>query len=415
MNSNAKSKPVLACFFFLIIVLTPVVLYAKCEQVTYPLSTKQQFIIDAKSCKVLLKSVNWFGAESQAYIPGGLDQQPLQNIVNLIKKGGFNSVRLPWSNEMVSKNPVVIIRLLKANPQLQGKTALAVFDAVINAIGQAGLMVILDNHRSRADWCCDKEHGDGLWFSKEYPAELFFKHWQQMTARYKDKPFVVASELRNEIRPDSIIGLEPDWGSKNPRTDWHMAATKAGNLIHRINPNVLIVVGGLRWQENLEEVKKMPVKLDQPGKLVYAAHDYVWYHSPEELSDFELFKKSADRRWDFVLEPEKTYTAPVYLSEWGGCTQVNADDSRCPENRYKFVEMFTKYLCSVDENAPVSWAYWALNGNQLMGYSRTEGAVETYGLLKPDWQTWASPQLINQLTGDGCKILKSNGSKNKIN
>jgi endoglucanase len=125
--------------------------------------------VDRAGHRVKLASVNWYGAESPEFVVGGLDRQPLSRIASLIERGGFNSVRLPWSNQLVEQNPVVPSEYLAANPRLQGKRALDVLDAVVRELGRHGLMVVLDNHRSRADWCCDEEHGDGLWYTREYP------------------------------------------------------------------------------------------------------------------------------------------------------------------------------------------------------------------------------------------------------
>ncbi|QSX35290.1 cellulase family glycosylhydrolase [Shewanella avicenniae] len=382
----------------------PLLSFANCDTVAYPLHTDQQFIRDSQGCKVVLKSVNWFGGESAALTPGGLDKQPLADLISLIKQAGFNSVRLPWANEMVAKNPLIETRLLKANPKLQGKSALMVFDNIIDALGNAGLMVILDNHRSRGDWCCDDIHGDGLWYSKDYSPESYFEHWQLMAKRYRDRKFVIAAELRNEVRPDKQLDLEPTWGDGNPKTDWKAAATKVANLIHQQNPALLIMIGGLRWQTDLADIKASPVKLNAANKLVYVAHDYVWNHPAKDLTDPAAFAENAYQLWGFILEPNQPYTAPLYLSEWGGCTQTGKDGQRCPEDRYQFVEAFANYICSLPADATASWAYWPLNGEQMMGYSRTEGDVETYGLLKPDWKTWASPKLMKQLASPSCGV-----------
>ena len=42
--------------------------------------------------------------------------------------------------------------------------------------------------------------GDGLWYSDKYPAEMFFRHWTIMAARYAGNPMVIAADLRNEVR-----------------------------------------------------------------------------------------------------------------------------------------------------------------------------------------------------------------------
>ena len=95
-----------------------------------PLQTDGRWIVDRRGERVKLASVNWFGAESAEFVVGGLDKQPLPEIARLIRRGGFNSVRLPWSNQLVEENPVVADQYLAANPRLQGKRALEVLDDV---------------------------------------------------------------------------------------------------------------------------------------------------------------------------------------------------------------------------------------------------------------------------------------------
>src|SRR5262245_61495919 len=72
-----------------------------------PLSTKGRYIVDAAGNRFKLKSVNWYGASDTRQVVGGLDKQPIANIVGLIQEWGFNSVRLPFSNIMLhDTNPV---------------------------------------------------------------------------------------------------------------------------------------------------------------------------------------------------------------------------------------------------------------------------------------------------------------------
>jgi len=361
----------------------------------YPLSTRGPDIVDAKGAKVRLVSVNWFGAESGEFVVGGLDRQPLEKIVRTIKAGGFNSVRLPWSNELVERNPVVEDRFLAANPKLKGKTALQVFDAVVDALGREGLMVVLDNHRSRGDWCCDEAHGDGLWWTPAYPESAWLADWKTMTARYANRPFVVAAELRNEIRPDPSLGLKPVWGGGDPRTDWRAASMRGAEAVLAVNPKLLIIVGGIDYQNHLTGVRDQPVTLSVPGKLVYAAHDYAWNRKPEELSDPAAFARRSHERWGFVRDPGQPWTAPVYMSEWGGCTQPGPDGQPCKSDRITFVQALAGYA----RDTGIDFAWWPLNGTQSGGYNRTAGAVEPYGLLDPTWGKWADPKVVEALTG----------------
>lgn len=53
---------------------------------------------------------------------------------------------------------------------------------------------------SSAGWCCSIDDGEGLWYTPEYPAEIFFDHWEMLAQRYEDNPRVIGADLRNEIR-----------------------------------------------------------------------------------------------------------------------------------------------------------------------------------------------------------------------
>ncbi|HWU49107.1 MAG TPA: glycoside hydrolase family 5 protein [Asticcacaulis sp.] len=376
--------------------LTLFAAFPAAAQVAFPLHTGLNadglaVILDAKDRRVRLRAVNWFGAESAALVPGGLDRQPLGHIAALIKSGGFNAVRLPWCNEMVERNPVVDPGLVAANPALKGLHALAVYDAVVRGLTDQGLMVILDNHRSRGDWCCDAAHGDGLWYTPLYPESAWLADWKTMAGRYRDNPRVIAAELRNEIRPDASMGTTPTWGTGDAATDWRLAAQRGAEAVLTVSPDLLIVVGTPAYQTDLSPVRDHPLKLSLPNRLVYAAHDYAWDRSPDELADPLAFEIGAWQRWGFVREGGHPYTAPVFISEWGGCVQ-----GPCAPDRAAFVTAFAQYARS----SRIDWAYWPLNGVQMAGYNRKAGALEGYGLLKPDGSDWANPALVKQMTGD---------------
>jgi endoglucanase len=102
-----------------------------------PLRTSGHQIVDAAGHTVRLTSVNWFGFDQKEFVAGGLDHAPLATIIRQIEAIGVNSVRLPWANETIERNPAIAEYAVKANPQLRGKRALEVMDAVIAEIGRA--------------------------------------------------------------------------------------------------------------------------------------------------------------------------------------------------------------------------------------------------------------------------------------
>src|SRR5260370_19994419 len=155
---------------------------------------------DENTRHVKLKGVNWYGAEEQDHGVAGLEIADLNQIAGKIKALGFNSVRLPWSNELYETNPPVSDIVVAANPQLKGLHAMEVFDSVVNALANQGLLIILDNHVSTADWCCSNTDGNQLWYNSQYPQTAWLADWQGIAGRYRAQPTVGAVDLRHEHR-----------------------------------------------------------------------------------------------------------------------------------------------------------------------------------------------------------------------
>jgi endoglucanase len=358
-----------------------------------PLHTDGRYILDGQGSRVKLASVNWYGAEELDYVVAGLEIEDLQAIAQRIKSMGFNSVRLPWSNELYARNPMVNNRAVAANPALMGKYALDVFDAVVDALAQEGLLVILDNHMSRADWCCSSTDGNGLWYTTEYPEATWIAHWQGMVERYLSQPAVVGADLRNEPRCVVPAGCAV-WGGGNPALDWHAAAERGGNAVLDVNPDLLIIVEGIQYAANLTGARTRPVRLSVENRLVYSAHDYAWFH---RLPSRDQLRVDLDRSWGYLLEPDQLYTAPVWVGEFGTCHDRDAA-RRCIRGDAPFSQglWFSSFHAYLDEK-DIDWAYWAVNGTQARGTGRTFGAEETYGIFNTAWSAPALPELLEML------------------
>jgi endoglucanase len=372
-----------------------------------PLQTQSRWIVDANGHRFKLAGVSWYGAESPDLVPEGLDHNDARAIAHWVKTLGFNSVRIPWSLALVEHNPVIPSALLVANPSLQGKTGLEVLDAVIDALAREGLVVILDNHRSRADWCCDTAHGDGLWHTADYPEATWISDWQAMVRRYASQPAVVGVDLRNEIRPelpDDAGGCpdcgaadsgcacwQPSWGDNNPITDWPAAAERAANEIQQINSNLLIIVEGDFWATWFGASYR-PVHLAVANHLVYSPHNYASSNGgAASFADYAAFKAAMDSSWGYIVTAGQPYTAPLWVGEFGAnhaiaSIQAGALDA-APDPNTAWWAWIRQYLADSD----LDWAVWALNGTQGSGYGRTFGAVETYGVLNAGWDG-AAPQ-----------------------
>jgi endoglucanase len=342
-----------------------------------PLHTSGYQILDTKNRVVRLTSVNWYGFDQKELVPGGLDHAPLAEIIEKIHALGVNSVRLPWANETIEKNPVVPDYALKANPQFRGRHAMDVMDAVITALAKARIMVILDNHVSRADWCCKDEDGNGLWYNDEYPEEKWLADWRAIVLRYKNQPWVVGADLRNELRSGAA------WGGNDRKLDWHAAAERGGNTVLDANPKLLVMVEGPQYSTDFTAFAALPLTLNVANRLVYSPHAYA--SSSHTFSSYEELKQAYDARAGFLLQNKPE--VPLWVGEFGTCQTLD-----CGSNSQWFV-WFVQYL----KEKNLSWGYWPLNGTQSSGYSRTYDTLETYGLLSADYQRIGAAKIAELL------------------
>lgn len=350
----------------------------KARTIDPPLHTEGTRIVDATGHAVRMTSVNWYGFDEKEYVAGGLDHAPLEEIVERIREIGVNSVRLPWANETLERNPLPPAYAVAANPALKGKHAMEVMDAVIAALARAHLMVILDNHVSRADWCCSETDGNGLWYNTEYPQTKWLADWGKMTRRYRDQPWVVGADLRNELRSGAA------WGGTDAKLDWHAAAERGGAAVLAANPRLLVMVEGPHYSTDFTGVDKLPVRLPVEHRLVYSPHAYS--DAGHRFGSYEEMKQAYGARADFLLETG----VPVWVGEFGTCQTLT-----CGAN----AEWFRWFVRLLEEDPRLSWSYWPLNGTQSSGAGRKYNAVETYGLLTRDYRGIAAPEIVEMLRG----------------
>ncbi len=338
-----------------------------------PLHTEGQRIVDAAGHAVRLASVNWYGFDEKEYVAGGLDHAQLARIVEQIRQIGVNSVRLPWANETLESNPVVPDYAVAANPQFKGKRAMDVMDAVIEALAQAHIMVILDNHVSRADWCCTQTDGNGLWYNEQYPEEKWLADWSEISHRYRKNPWVVGADLRNELRNGAT------WGGANPKLDWHAAGERGGKAALSGNSNLLVMVEGPNYSTDFTGFDKLPVKLPVEHRLVYSPHAYN--------NSYGEHNERYEARAGFLVHMEPG--VPLWFGETGTCQKLD-----CGGNSEWF-KLFVREV--LGRNSELGWSYWPLNGTQSSGVTRKYDAPETYGLLSPDYNSLAAPEIVEML------------------
>lgn len=174
-----------------------------------PLRAAGRYVVDSKDKRFKLASINWYGGSDELFIPGGLDVQHRSAIANTIRRMGFNSVRLPYSDEMVVSNPKIERHLLAANTDLIGLRALDIFAAVVNSLTEAGVAVIVNNHITTAKWCCGPDLCNGLWHNEfvlgsacrvKQTEQDWIRNWETIMKPHIKNDLVIGADLRNEVR-----------------------------------------------------------------------------------------------------------------------------------------------------------------------------------------------------------------------
>jgi len=109
----------------------------------------------------IITGVNWYGFETTAYVAHGMYTKDYTFILNEVKQFGYNTVRLPFSNQMWESDPIPSTHYTSACPTCSGKHGRDVMALILNYAGSIGLHVILDNHRSEAG---SSNQANGLWY-----------------------------------------------------------------------------------------------------------------------------------------------------------------------------------------------------------------------------------------------------------
>ncbi|MCJ1476152.1 hypothetical protein MMC13_004817 [Lambiella insularis] len=336
-----------------------------------PLYTSGRDILDADNVRFKLASVNWYGASDELFVPGGLDVRHRSEIALVIRRLGFNSIRFPYSDEMVISNPIIPSSLLAANKDLVGLHALDVFEACVNALTDVGLAVIVNDHITHAGWFDGLSLCDATWSNDHLGSlcrirqteESWIQNWVTIMSRFIDNPRVIGADLRNEVH-----GF---WGTMR-WSSWAPAAERAGNRLLALQSNWLMVVEGTSSANDLSGARDRPVELKIPHRVVYSAHVYSWSGwgsmSPFATRPYPEFADEMKKNWGYLLDED---IAPVWVAEFGAPNHPGKGDKHYWDNLMKYLR-----------DADADFGYWAINPRKP---HRNEH--ESYSLVRDDWKT----------------------------
>lgn len=324
--------------------------------------TQGAAIVDSMGRTVRLTGLSWFGFETANYAPHGLWSRSMASVLDQIRTLGYNTIRVPWCNQMLDASSAPNSIDLAQNADLRGLTALQILDQLIAGARARGLKVILDRHRP------DSGSQSELWYTGAYDEARWIRDWVMLATRYRDDPTVIGFDLHNEPHGAAT------WGDGNMATDWRLAAERAGNAVLAVNPDLLIIVEGIErhagtsywWGGNLRGVRAAPVRLSVPGRVVYSPHDYpasvyaqTWFSAADYPANLPRVWGDA---WGYIAAEN---IAPVWIGEFGTRLATTSD------------RQWLTGLVSYIRTNNLSFAFWCLNPN----------SGDTGGILQDDWRT----------------------------
>jgi endoglucanase len=260
------------------------------------LSTKGSQIVDRNGRSVRLACIGWNQVNEAI---------PLERQTALMAAHGFNCIRFSWVNATMQKD-------------------LHTIDRVVAAASNAGLRLILDNHTNepghgeRDSW--GSQQKNGLWYDQGGASDgtdgggntgtttdgKFLADWQAVARRFAGSATVIAYDLRNEPLDYPHMSV---WGDGSDR-DIRAMYIRVGNAIQAIDAGKLIVVEPPQWQN----IRKYPVELNVPNKLVYSPHEYPEEISGQKISAGPALIRRMNEMWGWLVTEN---LAPIFVGEMG--------------------------------------------------------------------------------------------------
>ncbi|MEU6723219.1 cellulase family glycosylhydrolase [Nonomuraea wenchangensis] len=358
------------------------------------LRTSGNKIVDSTGATVRLTGINWFGMETDNKTFHGLwSSNPWKSQIDLMARLGYNTLRVPYSNDALKPGAAATGVNDYVNPDLVGLSPMQILDKVVDYAGSKGMRIILDRHRPTS------AGQSPLWYVPATPETTWINDWKALAQHYAGNPTVIGADLHNEPHAQ---GTNPNatgacWGCGDQARDWRLAAERAGNAVLSVNPNWLIFVEGVScpsggepniwdgdpsndedcgwWGGNLSKAGQFPVRLNVANRLVYSPHEYAtsvyhqsWFDDPAYPANMPAIW---DKYWGYLY---KQNIAPIMLGEFGTTLASNVDKI--------WLQELMKYL-GTGVNG-MSFTYWSWNPN----------SGDTGGIVNDDWTT------INQAKQD---------------
>ena len=191
-----------------------------------------------------IKGITWWGAESVAACPEGLDHQSIDDLLAFVSRQGFNAVRLPFLHQHVLFDEPLKATAFskKLNAALAPDGQPVSYTEMLLAVAQRaaahGLLVFLVAHSV-----------ERMWYSRSIAEETVLDSWDAVARRLCGQWNVVAVDLKDKPSAAS-------WGMGGD-DDWDAAAARLGNHVLGKCPRWLIVVEGVGAKPGADQDPEM--------------------------------------------------------------------------------------------------------------------------------------------------------------
>jgi endoglucanase len=245
-----------------------------------------------------------------------------------IKQAGFDSVRLParWSAHAGADAPYTV----------DAKFAERVDWAIDQALASK-LNIIVNVH-----------HYDEIYADPDEHLPRLVGLWEQLAARYKDRPADVYFELLNEPH-DKLAGDK-----------WNAAIPKLLAAVRKTNPTRPVIVGPGQWN-GMGALDKL--ELPKDDNLIVTVHFYdpfqfthqgaPWVQGADKWKGKKWTGSDAEqaairKAFERTAAWAKAHGRPIFLGEFGAF-EVAELDSRA---------RWTRLVAREAEQRGFSWSYW---------------------------------------------------------
>jgi len=229
--------------------------------------------------------------------------------IHLLKKLGFNSVRIPFNYRLF---------ISADDPTKLEGDGYQLLDRVVKWCKQEGLYVILDMHAAPGGQTgdnIDDSFGYPFLFESNDSQELTVKIWQKIATTFQNEPTVLGYDLLNEP-----IATHFDANYFNPKLEPVYRKIVSG--IRMVDKNHIVFLGGAQWDGNF---KVFGPPFDD--KLAYTFHKYWFTVNQEAIQEYLDFRDK--------------YNVPVWMGESG-------------ENTDEWISSYRTLL----EKHDLGWCFW---------------------------------------------------------